>query len=223
VKRRLLAAIAAIAAAAAAWGAPPEGRPSTGEPFGFVAWNPGAALSFLRTGFVTRSILPTALFNQEAGVALAGGWCADAGLVEGRLALGNSNATYFVAQVQLGASWFFGERLGWTRRGPYVGGSLRYWDLVQVYDGAQTHNASPMVHLGWWFDVGPLFVDVRISQVFAVATVSSVPFSTPGFAFVLSPLPGISPVLPIGLVQIGVRIPAGRSHVVPAGASAPGG
>ena len=125
-KKASLALVALLAAATA------RGQPIPVEPFGFIAWNPGAALSFFRTGFATRSILPTALFNQEAGIALAGGWCRRSGLAEGRVALGNSNATYFVAQVQLGASWFLGEHFGWLRKGPYVGGSLRYWDLVQL-------------------------------------------------------------------------------------------
>jgi hypothetical protein len=202
MKARAAIAILALLAAGAAWS-----QPIAGGKFAFIAWNPGAALSFFPTSFVFRSVLPTVLFNQEAGVALAAGWSAESGLVEARLALGNSNSTYFVAQVQLGASWFLGETLGWMQRGPYLGGSLRYWDLVQVYSGVQTHNLAPMIHMGWWIDIGPAFLDIRLSQVFAVATASNVPNARPGVVFLFSPLPAVSPVMPIGLVQIGFRIP----------------
>jgi hypothetical protein len=176
------------------------------EPFLYVAWNPGAALSFFPTEFVTRSILPTVLFNQEAGVALAAGFYRDSQVLEGRAAFGNSNAYYFVMQFQFGWSWFFAESLGWMDKGPYAGACLRYWDLIQVYSGVQSHNIAPMLDVGWWFDLGGWFIDIRMSQVFAVASFSSIPYSRPGIAFIASPIPGISPVMPIGLVQIGIKL-----------------
>ncbi|HAP43987.1 MAG: hypothetical protein A2Y37_13960 [Spirochaetes bacterium GWB1_60_80] len=151
-----------------------------------------------------RSILPTALGNQEAGVALAVGFFDGHGALEGRLSLGNANQTYFVAQLQAGWNWFFGEQYWHMAKGPYAGAAVRYWDLVQVHSGVQSHNLAGLVDLGWWFDFGQWFIDVRLSQVLAVAGFSSLPHALPGFAFLFSPLPGISPWLPIGLIQVGL-------------------
>jgi hypothetical protein len=176
------------------------------DSFPFITWNPGAALSLFPTGFVFRSILPVVLFNLEAGVALAGGYWWDNQALEGRAAIGNSNATYLVVQAEAGWSWFFAEAAGWLQKGPYAGGSLRYWDLIQIHSFVQSHNIAPMLHIGWWFDFGSLFVDLRMSQVFAVASFSSIPGSLPGFQFLFSPLPGISPWMPIGLVQLGIKL-----------------
>ena len=86
------------------------------------------------------------------------------------------------------------------------GVGLRYWDLVQVHAGLHSHNSVPLLNLGWWFDIGPVFIDVRISQVFAIASWSNIPYSSPGIAWIFSPLPGISPWMPIGMIQVGVRI-----------------
>ena len=88
----------------------------------------------------------------------------------------------------------------------YAGAELLYWDLIQVYSGVQTHNVAPMVDLGWCFDFGTWFVDLRLNQVFAIASYSSIPHAIAGFQFLFSPLPGISPWLPIGLVQGGIKL-----------------
>jgi hypothetical protein len=199
--RRLVVMVLLVAASFGAFAADKDR-----DTFAFMAWNPGAALSFVPTGFVFRSIIPVVLFNLESGVAVAGGFAADHQAFEARLSLGNSNATYFVAQAELGWSWFFAESGGKISKGPYAGASLRYWDLVQVSSLVQSHNLAPMVRVGWWFDFGKWFIDARFSQVFAVASASSIPGSTAAVQWLFSPLPGISPWMPIGLVQIGLKL-----------------
>jgi hypothetical protein len=176
------------------------------EPFAFVCINPGAALSFLDTGFVVHSILPTAIFGQEAGVALGLGYSWNHVFAEGRISAGPSNPYHLVLQTQVSWNWRFAQHAGWLKRGPYLGIALRYWDLVQIHAGIHAHNVAPLLNLGWWLDIGPLFLDVRLSQVFLVAGWSNLPHSLPGVALTASPLPGISPWLPIGLIQVGVRL-----------------
>jgi hypothetical protein len=180
---------------------------SAQDRFAFLAWNPGAALSLLPAGFVVRSILPVVLFNLEAGAAFGGGFVANHQSLEGRIAIGNSNATYFLAQTQVSWNWFFGETAGWTARGgPYAGAALRAWDLVQLSSHVHSWNLAPLVDVGWWFDAGGWFIDARLSQVFLVVSGSSIPGSIPGAQFLFSPLPGVSPWMPIGLVQIGIKL-----------------
>jgi len=174
--------------------------------FTFVAWNAPALMSFFPTGFVTRSILPTALCNQEAGIALSVGHFGDSQAVEGRLSVGNSNRTYIAVQAQAGWNWFLGEGLWGFDKGPYVGAELRYWDLIQTYSGVESNNIAPLVDFGWWFDFGTWFIDLRLSQVFAIASFSSIAHSVPGFEIVFSPLPGIAPWIPMGLVQVGLKL-----------------
>jgi hypothetical protein len=200
--RKLLAAVALAAiCGGGAWAAP------SADAFWFVEWNPGAALSLAPAGFVLRSILPVALFNLEAGAALGGGYTGDHQALEARLCVGNSNATYLVVQAQLGWTWLFGEAAGWMARGgPYAGAALRYWDLVQRSSLVQSHNLAPLIELGWRQDMGRLFVDMRVSQALAVASLSSAPGSLPGAQLIFSPLPGISPWLPLGMVEVGLRL-----------------
>jgi hypothetical protein len=62
-----------------------------------------------------------------------------------------------------------------------------------------------MLHVGWWLDLGSWFIDIRLSQVVAIASISSIPGSIPGFQFLFSPLPGISAWMPIGLIQVGLK------------------
>ena len=172
----------------------------------FVAINPGAALSFVNAGFIVNSILPTALFGQEAGIAAGVGYLFEDSFAEARLCVGNSNAFYLLLQSQLSLNWFFGESFGLTERGPYLGGAIRYWDLIQVHGKTQSHNVIPLINIGWWIDIGRFFIDVRISQVFAIASWSNIPHAKGGLAWIFSPLPGISPWLPIGMVQLGFRL-----------------
>ena len=152
------------------------------------------------------TVLPTALFGQEAGIALGVGYYRNSTFSEIRLSVGNSNAYYLLLQTQYSWNWFFGESAGWLKRGPYGGVGLRYWDLVQVHAGLHSHNSVPLLNLGWWFDIGPVFIDIRLSQVFAIASWSNIPYSGAGIAWIFSPLPGISPWMPIGMIQIGIRL-----------------
>jgi hypothetical protein len=178
----------------------------TGSRFTYIAWNAPALMSLLPTDFIGRSILPTAICNQEAGLALALGLYESGQSLEGRLSIGPSNRSYLAVQGQIGWNWFFAESLWDMDRGPYAGTELRYWDLIQLHSGVQSHNLAPMLDLGWCFDFGIWFVDLRFSQVFAIASYSSIPHAIPGFQFLFSPLPGISPWLPIGLVQVGIKL-----------------
>ena len=178
----------------------------TGNRFIFLSVNPGAALSLVNAGFVIHTILPTALFGQEAGVALGIGLHQNSTFSEVRLCIGNSNAYYLLLQTQFSWNWFFGESAGWLKEGPYGGVGLRYWDLVQVHAWIHNHNSVPLLNLGWWFGLGRMFIDIRLSQVIAIASWSNIPYSTAGFAWIFSPLPGVSPWMPIGMVQVGVRL-----------------
>jgi hypothetical protein len=199
MRRLILRVIFLVASSCAVFASP------GGDGFGYVAWNPGAALSLFPTGFIMRSIIPVVLFNLEAGAAFAGGFSKDHQVFELRASLGNSNATYLAVLAQVGWSWLFGESAGWLEKGPYAGASLRYWDLIQVYSLVQSHNVAPMLHVGWWLDLGAWFIDIRMSQVVAIASFSSIPSSIPGFQFIFSPLPGISAWMPIGLIQVGLK------------------
>jgi hypothetical protein len=199
--RRLgLIAVFVAATCGAASGEPASDR------FAFIAWNPGAALSLVPSGFVLRSVLPVVLFNLEAGAVFAGGIYMDHQAIEARAVVGNSNATYLVVQLQVSGNWFFAEAAGWLSKGPNAGVSLRAWDLIQIASGVQPYNLAPMLDLGWWFDFGRWFIDVCLSQVFLVASLSSLPGSRPGVEMIFSPLPGISPWMPIGLAQIGLTL-----------------
>jgi hypothetical protein len=173
--------------------------------FSYLAWNPSAALSFFPMDFVSRSILPVVLADQEAGLAFAYGCYRNGSFGELRVSVGNSNHYYLAAQAQAGWSWFLAEGRGSIEKGPYAGVSLRYWDLIQLYNGTQTHNLAPLAELGWWFDFKRWFVDVRLSQTFCVASLSSLPHASAGFSFAFSPMTGISSWMPIGLVQVGIK------------------
>jgi hypothetical protein len=199
--RKVCLVLILIAAACGALSAEPAS-----DKFAFIAWNPGAALSVAPLGFVVRSILPVALFNLEAGAAFAGGFYADHQAFEARAVFGNSNATYLVLQLQVGWNWFFADDAGWLAKGPYAGASLRAWDLIQVSSLVQSLNVAPMIDIGWWFDFKGWFIDLRLSQVFVVASFSSIAGSRPGIQMAFSPLPGISPWMPIGLVQVGFKL-----------------
>ena len=56
-----------------------------------------------------------------------------------------------------------------------MGAELRYWDLIQLYSGVQSHNVAPMLDLGWCFDFGIWFVNLCLNQVFVIASWSSIP------------------------------------------------
>lgn len=186
--------------------APCGGLPAQDRGYVYLAANPGAALSLVNAGFVANSILPTVLFGQEAGLALALGCSTGSALLEGRVSVGNSNAYHLLIQTQVSANWRFAEDVGWAQAGPYLGLALRYWDLVQVHARIHSHNVASFVHLGWWLDLGRVFVDLRLAQVVAVASWSSLARSRASIRLTASPLPGVSPWLPIGLVQVGVRL-----------------
>lgn len=147
--------------------------------------------------------------NLEYGVAAAAGWRAARRLsLETRLSGGPINQVTRVYQAQLGLSLHPGPRAPAWSAPLYAGGALRAWRIDYVHARARYLNVGGALHAGYrWPVATPWFVDARLSQWLVVTTMRQ--GARHGTAWMPSANPNLSPVLPMGLVEVGYRFGGG--------------
>lgn len=165
--------------------------------------NPLAAAAFAPR-LDTRTDAATAA-NLEYGVALAGTYRAAPRLsVEARLSGGPINAVTRVYQGQLGLSAHPGPRAPDWSAPLYAGGALRAWRIDYRNPGDRYFNLGGALHVGYRWALGDRwFADARLSQWIFVVT--SRRGAGSGAAWAPSANPSLSPVLPMGLIELGYR------------------
>lgn len=180
----------------------------------YVGLNPLAPLSTLP--WKPAAIAVPVLSDMEFGLALSGGhtWTGRHDL-QGRLSVGPPHDATFslVAQADVGWSWFLrapapppDTPTAPRDRGPYVGADVRLWDTVYWTTSDSWWSVLPAAHVGWWFDAGPLYLDLRYTQIVGACSWSSVDGTRPACRAALSPAPEMLPVLPLLGLDVGVRL-----------------
>jgi len=173
---------------------------------GYVGINPLAPLSAIPSK--PAKIAVPIFSDMEFGLAFSGGVIlADRHGLEGRVSVGSPHSLSFsiLPQATLGYSWFVRAPREDRSRGPYVGANMRTWDLVYWTSDWDYWSWMPAAHAGWWFDVEPVYVNLRLTQILGACSWSSQPSTTRACAFGLSPAEGMVPVLPLLGVDVGFR------------------
>ncbi len=170
----------------------------------YLGWNPLAALTALPSK--PAKIIVPMLSDMEFGLALRGGMVlADRHGLDARLAFGSPHGLDFslLPQLRLGYGFFLLNRPLDRSRGPHVGMNLRLWDLY--YRTSQEHYFSvmPGLDLGWWWDVGSHFVDLRFNLTWGACSWSSQENTSGACDLFLSPAPDMMPVLPLVGCDVG--------------------
>lgn len=166
--------------------------------------NPLAAAAFAPRLDARTDVAPAA--NLEYGVALAASYRAAPRLsVETRLSGGPINAVTRVYQAQLGLSAHPGSHAPAWSAPLYAGAAVRAWRIDYLNPGARYVNVGGLLHAGyrWSRKDAPWFIDTRLSQWIFVVT--SRRGAGSGVAWLPSANPNLSPVLPMGLLEIGYR------------------
>jgi hypothetical protein len=91
-------------------------------------------------------------------------------------------------------------------KGLYIGFFVKIMDIYYLKTGIHNFNFVPYFSLGYWFQIGRLIIDIRINQLFATVSWSSLKFSEPNAEIKGSPFPMISKVLPTISFNAGWRI-----------------
>lgn len=151
------------------------------------------------------TLLPLAS-NLEYGFTASAGYIQNKCGFDARLTIGKANSYAWTPQLQIGYQYYFnGKHLDKTRSW-YVGASLRYWDYINQYTHSQRHSISPNLIAGYMFEpTRRLIIDIRLSQMIGVASVSNIDHSRAAANLQFSPMPLLSPVLPFVSFNIGYK------------------
>jgi hypothetical protein len=152
---------------------------------------------------MTKMMVPL-LTGLEYGLAVNGGvHLRPAWSVQARTSLGSPTTLdhSLMPQLQLGTNLHLPRT---EPGGPYVGAHVRAWDLY--YRDVSEHFVSvqPYAVAGWRWIRGPMFYDLRLSQMLGAWSASSVEHSQADYDFYVSPAPEIYPVLPLMSLDIGL-------------------
>ncbi len=154
-------------------------------------------------GIMTKMMVPM-LTGLEYGLAVNGGvQLRPAWSVQARISLGSPTTLdhSLMPQLQLGTNLHLPRD---TAGGPYAGAHLRGWDLYYRDVGDHYYSLQPFAVLGWRWVRGPMFYDLRLSQMLGAWSASSVEHSQADYDFYVSPAPEIYPVLPLLSLDIGL-------------------
>jgi hypothetical protein len=178
----------------------------------YVGLNPIAPVSMIPSKALR--IAAPIFSNMEFGLALSGGvTLLDRHDIEGRLSVGSPHGLSFslLPQAAVGYSWFVRAPREGRSRGPYLGANLRLWDLLYWTSGWNYWSLMPAVHAGWWFDVEPLAVNLRLTQILGACSGSDQPGTSGACDLFVSPAEGMIPILP--LLGVDVVLPLGGGHI----------
>ena len=189
-----------------------ESEPSVGSdpsvttrrrPTWYVGINPLAALT--NVGPLQFRMYWPIVTGLEYGLALAGGRFWRSHALEGRFSVGTPQSFDISTLWQLHAAYnfFVLDHVGITRRGLYLGGQVRFWHLRYRTVGVDYFNFAPGVHIGYWVEAGPVFLDFRLSQLIAAFTGTSLEHGRPAASWMLSPATNVSPVMPLFSITVG--------------------
>jgi len=171
----------------------------------YVSTNILSPLSGLNKNSSPANALLPVFSNMEYGLTLSGGYFKSFHFVETRLTLGKSNEYNIIPQIQLNYNFLISDYFKKNGNGFYVGGSLRYWDYINTYTSTQNHNLAPGVNIGYVWKKKHFLFDIRMNQNFAILSASNIENTKPAFEFSLSPMPGLSPVLPFFSFNLGYK------------------
>ena len=172
----------------------------------YVTTNILAPLSGLNKSSAAANALLPIFSNMEYGFTLSGGYFEKYHFLETRLTIGKSNDYNVIPQIQLGCHFLISDYFRKNGSGLYLGGNLRYWDYINTYTSTQNHNLAPGVNIGYVWKKKYFLFDVRMNQNFAILSASSIENTKPAFEFSLSPMPGLSPVLPFFSFNVGYKL-----------------
>ncbi len=152
---------------------------------------------------MTKMMVPV-LTGLEYGLAVNGGLqLRPAWSVQARTSLGSPTTLdhALMPQLQLGTNLHLPrEKPG----GPYLGAHVRAWDLYYRDVDEHFFNVQPYAVAGWRWVRGPMFYDLRLSQMLGAWSASSVEHSQASYDFFVSPAPEIYPLLPVASLDIGL-------------------
>ena len=146
--------------------------------------------------------------------------------IELRLAFGSANQIMFISNIHIGYNFFpfdlifnktklkrqiekcrnkskfynkFKNSLSIfdpTEKGFYFGGYIKYFDIYNILTEIHFFNIMPYVAIGYVFEIGKIFFDIRISQTLCSLSWSNLSHTLPGFSHYFSPAPALTPILP---------------------------
>lgn len=169
----------------------------------YIATNVMSPLAGLNKANAAANALTPLLSNLEYGWTTVGGLQQGVHRWEARVAFGSSNAYNWIPMAQL--HYMFRPLEAWKKNGShlYTGLGLRYWDYYNTETDVHRHNVAPAFTLGRTWEKGHLWMDLRLQQDFAVYSSSSLKNAQAGFAWTLSSMPGLSPILPAFSFDVG--------------------
>jgi uncharacterized membrane protein len=150
----------------------------------------------------TTDLNPTVSYGGTVNV----GYITGSSFLETRLSVGMSNPYALLPQLQLGYGNFILETLAGKPSGWYLGGFVRYWDYLNRYTAVNNQSVSGNLVLGHMWKKGRFMADFRVNQSLLVFSWSSLEYAIPALDVVLSPMPGLLPVLPSLSLSLGMRL-----------------
>lgn len=87
--------------------------------------------------------------------------------------------------------------------GLFLGPDLRIGNAFYLTTNQSYTNIVPAVDVGWMFVLGRAILNARIVQSICVATLPSDSLVAPACAWCFSPIPSLSPVLPVLSFDVG--------------------
>jgi len=168
----------------------------------YITINPVAPFTCINDQML-KVFLPIAS-NMEYGLSVHSSFLTTPSqAIDIRMVIGAQNLMNFTPQIHAGYNFFILDQFDKTNKGLYVGGDLRFWDSYNKVTGIHFANLAPSLRLGYWFEIAErVVVDVRINQIFAYYSWTSLQNASPAFKFKLSPIDGI-PILPFASLNLG--------------------
>jgi hypothetical protein len=92
------------------------------------------------------------------------------------------------------------------RKGLYIGAFAKYMDLYNYYTTTHYMSIIPYITLGYWLELGRIFIDIRVNQTLAALSWSTLNHSQAAFSYFFSPLPSFLLVVPYVSFHIGFSL-----------------
>ncbi len=177
----------------------------TSEKTYFVTTNLLSPISGVNKSNATANALLPLLSNLEYGFTLSGGYYKNFHSLETRLTYGKSNDYNRIPQVQFGYNFFALDFFKNNASGWYIGGFARYWLYQNKYTGADLHNLTTNLTLGYAWKKNRIIYDIRINQPLTIYSSSNIENTKSSFELNFSPMSEMLPVLPFLSFNIGYR------------------
>ncbi len=175
---------------------------------GYIATNIFSPFAGMKTDNAALFALVPIFTNLEYGFSLVGGYNINRfSAAETRLTLGRSNHYNLIPQIQLYYNFFVLDYFLKNGNRWYIGTSFRYFDYYNVQTEVHRHNfVFPTLAIGYMRTIGRIFVNVRLTQSLGIASFSSMEHTSGSYVFNLSPLPEMTPILPMLSLDIGYTL-----------------